>query len=198
MPDISPQAQLFLEYIRQRIDEGFPPSVREICSQLTIKSTSTAHKYLTELQENGLIEKGDKLNRAIRLPQDRSGRSLRVPLLGTVTAGQPILAVEQIEDYIPYRSDSLAANDLFALQVRGESMIGAGILDGDIIIVRRTPTAQNGEIVVALIEDEATVKRFYKENGGYRLQPENDTMDPIYVDEVSILGKVIALYREFD
>lgn len=198
MPDISPKAQLVLEYIRQRIDEGFPPSVREICSQLNIKSTSTAHKYLTELQENGLIEKGDKLNRAIRLPQDRSGRSLRVPLLGTVTAGQPILAVEQIEDYIPYRSDSLAANDLFALHVRGESMIGAGILDGDIIIVRRTPTAQNGEIVVALIEDEATVKRFYKENGGYRLQPENDTMDPIYADEVSILGKVIALYREFD
>lgn len=198
MSDISPKAQLVLEYIRQRIDEGIPPSVREICSQLNIKSTSTAHKYLTELQENGLIEKGDKLNRAIRLPQDRSGRSLRVPLLGTVTAGQPILAVEQIEDYIPYRSDSLAANDLFALHVRGESMIGAGILDGDIIIVRRTPTAQNGEIVVALIEDEATVKRFYKENGGYRLQPENDTMDPIYVDEVSILGKVIALYREFD
>ncbi|MEA5012701.1 MAG: transcriptional repressor LexA [Angelakisella sp.] len=197
MPEISQKAQQVLEYIKERIEEGFPPSVREICSQLGIKSTSTAHKYLTELQENGLIEKGDKLNRAIRLPQDRS-RSLRVPLLGTVTAGMPILAVEQIEDYIPYRSDTLAAADLFALHVRGDSMINAGILDGDIIIVRKTPTASNGEIVVALIEDEATVKRFYKENGHYRLQPENDTMEPIYADEVSILGKVIALYREFD
>ncbi len=198
MPDISPKAQLVLEYVRQRIEEGFPPSVREICSQLNIKSTSTAHKYLTELQENGLIEKGDKLNRAIRLPRDHGARSLRVPLLGTVTAGQPILAVEQVEDYIPYRTRCAGDSQLFALHVRGDSMINAGILDGDIIIVRRTPTAENGEIVVALLEDEATVKRFYKEDGRYRLQPENDALEPIYADEVSILGKVIALYREFD
>ena len=198
MPEISPKAQLVLEYIRQRLDDGFPPSVREICRHLNIKSTSTAHKYLTELQENGLIEKGDKLNRAIRLPQNGGTRSLQVPLLGTVTAGQPILAVEQVEGYLPFPARGMNASELFALHVRGESMIKAGILDGDIIIVRRTPAAENGEIVVALLDDEATVKRFYKENNGYRLQPENDTMDPIYVDEVAILGKVIALYREFD
>lgn len=193
MPEVSQKAQRVYDYIRERIEEGIPPSVREICTALEIKSTSTAHKYLTELQNCGLIEKGDKLNRAITLP---GRRSVRVPLLGTVTAGQPILAVESVEDYIPFRS-SLAASELFALHVRGESMIQAGILDGDVIIVHRTPSATNGEIVVALVGDEATVKRFYKENGGYRLQPENDTMEPIYVDSVTILGKVVALMREY-
>ncbi len=193
MPEVSQKAQRVYDYIRERIEEGIPPSVREICTALGIKSTSTAHKYLTELQNCGLIEKGDKLNRAITLP---GGRSVRVPLLGTVTAGQPILAVESVEDYIPFRS-GLAASELFALHVRGESMIQAGILDGDVIVVHRTPSAANGEIVVALVGDEATVKRFYKENGGYRLQPENDTMEPIYVDSVTILGKVVALIREY-
>lgn len=194
MPEISQKAQRVLDYIQERIEEGFPPSVREICAALGIKSTSTAHKYLTELQENGLIEKGDKLNRAITLP---GGRNVRVPLLGTVTAGAPILAVEEVEDYIPYRSGGLAASELFALRVRGESMIKVGILDGDVIIVRKTATAHNGDIVVALLGDEATVKRFYKEHGGYRLQPENDTMDPIYTDSVTILGRVTALMREY-
>lgn len=195
MPEISQKAQRVLEYIQERIEEGIPPSVREICAALGIKSTSTAHKYLTELQENGLIEKGDKLNRAITLPG--GGRNVRVPLLGTVTAGAPILAVEAVEDYIPYRSGGLAASELFALRVRGESMIKVGILDGDVIIVRKTTTAQNGEIVVALLEDEATVKRFYKEKGGYRLQPENDAMEPIYTESVTILGRVTALMREY-
>lgn len=195
MADLNPKALQILDYIRDRIDEGLPPSVREICAALDIKSTSTAHKYLGELQERGLIEKGSRLNRAITLPDDRS---VRVPLVGTVTAGQPILAVEEIEGYIPYRSRSLHSRDLFALRVRGESMINAGILDGDIVIIRRTPTAENGDIVVALVEDEATVKRFYKEKGHYRLQPENDTMEPIIVSSVSILGRVISLVREYE
>ena len=195
MADMNPKALQILDYIRDRIDEGLPPSVREICAALDIKSTSTAHKYLGELRERGLIEKGDRLNRAITLPDDRS---IRVPLVGTVTAGQPILAVEEIEGYIPYRSRSLHSRDLFALHVRGESMINAGILDGDIVVVRRTPTAENGDIVVALVEDEATVKRFYKEKGHFRLQPENDEMEPIIVDSVSILGRVISLIREYE
>lgn len=195
MADLNPKAIQILDYIRDRIDEGLPPSVREICAALDIKSTSTAHKYLGELQERGLIEKGSRLDRAITLPDDRS---IRVPLVGTVTAGQPILAVEEIEGYIPYRSRSLHSRDLFALRVRGDSMINVGILDGDIIIIRQTPTAENGDIVVALIEDEATVKRFYKEKGHYRLQPENDTMEPIIVDSVSILGRVVSLIREYE
>lgn len=195
MADMNPKALQILDYIRDRIDEGLPPSVREICAALDIKSTSTAHKYLGELRERGLIEKGDRLNRAITLPDDRS---VRVPLVGTVTAGQPILAVEEIEGYIPYRSRHLHSRDLFALRVRGESMINAGILDGDIVVVRRTPTAENGDIVVALVEDEATVKRFYKEKGHLRLQPENDEMEPIIVDSVSILGRVISLIREYE
>ena len=195
MADMNPTALQILDYIRDRIDEGLPPSVREICAALDIKSTSTAHKYLGELRERGLIEKGDRLNRAITLPDDRN---VRVPLVGTVTAGQPILAVEEIEGYIPYRSRHLHSRDLFALRVRGESMINAGILDGDIVVVRRTPTAENGDIVVALVEDEATVKRFYKEKGHFRLQPENDEMEPIIVDSVSILGRVISLIREYE
>lgn len=195
MADMNPKALQILDYIRDRIDEGLPPSVREICAALDIKSTSTAHKYLGELRERGLIEKGDRLNRAITLPDDRN---LRVPLVGTVTAGQPILAVEEVEGYIPYRSRSLHSRDLFALRVRGESMINAGILDGDIVIIRRTPAAENGDIVVALVEDEATVKRFYKEKGHYRLQPENDTMEPIIVESVAILGRVVSLIREYE
>ena len=196
MGKLTPKQQQIYDFISSFADEhGYPPSVREICAALDIKSTSTAHKYLGELQERGLIEKSSHLNRAITLPDDRS---IRVPLVGTVTAGQPILAVEEIEGYIPFRSRSLHSKDLFALRVRGESMIDAGILDGDIVIIRRTPAAENGDIVVALVEDEATVKRFYKEAGHYRLQPENDTMEPIIVDSVSILGRVISLVREYE
>ena len=190
MQEISQKARQVLEYLTQR-ESSIPPTVREIGAALQIKSTSTVHKYLTELAAAGYIEKGDKMNRAISLPQQQSAK---VPLLGVVTAGQPILAVEDIEGYVPYQGP---ANELFALRVRGESMIEAGILSGDIIIVHRTPAAQNGEIVVALVDDEATVKRFYKENGHYRLQPENSTMEPIIVDSVLILGKVVALLREY-
>ena len=187
-----------LDYINERISEGVPPSIREICADLSIKSTSTVHRYLKTLVEKGLLTRGQNLNRSIRLSSDQHNKTVNVPLLGTVTAGQPIMAVEEIEGYVPSRTDSYKAEELFALHVRGESMINAGILDGDVIIARRTPVAQNGEIVVALIEDEATVKRFYKEKGHYRLQPENDTMDPIIVPQVSILGKVISLIRFFE
>ena len=182
MQEISQKARQVLEYLTQR-ESSIPPTVREIGAALQIKSTSTVHKYLTELATAGYIEKGDKMNRAISLPQQQSAK---VPLLGVVTAGQPILAVEDIEGYVPYQGGRYPANELFALRVRGESMI-----------VHRTPAAQNGEIVVALVEDEATVKRFYKENGHYRLQPENSTMEPIIVDSVLILGKVVALLREY-
>ena len=156
MPEISDKAKQVLEYIEARIEEGFPPSVREICRDLRIKSTSTAHKYLTELRDKGFIEKGDNLNRAIRLTQRQQDG---IPLLGTVTAGQPILAVEEVESYIPYHLRGYQKGELFALHVRGESMIKAGILDGDVILVAKTPVARNGEIVVALLEDEGLITR---------------------------------------
>ena len=186
-----------LDYINERISEGVPPSIREICADLSIKSTSTVHRYLKQLEDKGLLTRGQNLNRSIRLAADQNNKTLNVPLLGTVTAGQPILAVEEIEGYVPFRTDSYKADELFALHVKGESMINAGIYDGDIIIARKTPVAHNGEIV-ALIEDEATVKTFYKEKGHFRLQPENDTMDPIIVPSVAVLGKVISLIRFFE
>lgn len=194
MPEISEKARMVLDYLTKR-ESSIPPSVREIGAALQIRSTSSVHKYLTELAAAGYIEKGNKMNRAISLPNQ--GGNMQVPLLGVVTAGQPILAVEEIEGYVPFQSGRYPAGELFALRVRGESMIEAGILDGDIIIVHRAPSARNGEIVVALVEEEATVKRFYKENGHYRLQPENSTMDPIIVDSVTICGKVVALLREY-
>ena len=187
MQEISQKARQVLEYLTQR-ESSIPPTVREIGAALQIKSTSTVHKYLTELAAAGYIEKGDKMNRAISLPQQQSAK---VPLLGVVTAGQPILAVEDIEGYVPYQGGRYPANELFALRVRGESMIEAGILSGDIIIVHRTPAAQNGEIVVALVEDEATVKRFYKESDHIRLQPENSTMDPIITTDCAIDGALL-------
>ncbi|MEF9853838.1 MAG: transcriptional repressor LexA [Hydrogenoanaerobacterium sp.] len=190
------KVQGVLEYINERICEGVPPSVREICADLNIKSTSTVHKYLKQLEEDGYIKREQNLNRSIKMPG--CGNTTNVPLLGTVTAGMPILAVEQIEEYIPYKTRYGSEKDLFALRVKGESMINAGILDGDIIVSRKVSTAENGTIVVALIEDEATVKRFYKENGHFRLQPENDTFEPIIVDELSILGRVISVIRYYE
>ena len=182
------------EFVRRRIGEGCVPSVREICRELGFKSTSTAHRSIARLVDEGLLEKqGENLNRAIRL---RGDESVKVPILGTVTAGQPITAVESIEGYLGFRPKKHYDGRLFALKVRGESMINAAILDGDTVIVEQRPVAENGEIVVAMTADgEATVKRFYKENGRYRLQPENDSMDPIILDEVSILGRVVAAMR---
>ena len=175
-----------------------PPTVREIGSAVGLKSTSSVQTNLDALEKAGYITRDPKLKRSIQLnvgvPQTDY---TNVPLLGTVTAGQPILATEQIEDYIPFAGPVSSDKTLFALRVRGESMINAGILDGDIIVAERTPVASNGEKVVALIDDEATVKTFYKEADCFRLQPENDYMDPIICDELLILGKVIAVFRYY-
>ncbi len=189
-------ARAVYRYICQRIDEGYPPTIREICSALGIRSTSTVHRYINRLAEEGYLEKMDNQNRAIRL---KGKSSVNVPLVGTVTAGMPITAIENITAYLPYVPERHISGELFALKIRGESMINAGICDGDIVIVEQRSTARNGDIIVALVNDEeATVKRFYKENGGYRLQPENDSMEPIYVSEVAVLGKVVALLRYFE
>lgn len=181
-----------LDYARQ----GRVPAVREICEATGLRSTSTIHLHLKSLEEKGLIEREAGLNRSIRITALKSAYS--IPLVGRVTAGMPILAVEEIESYIPVDESLKRGRELFALRVVGESMINAGIYDGDIIVVSKTPTAENGEIVVAMIDDEATVKRFYKENGHYRLQPENDTFEPIITDNVEILGKVISLIRNYE
>ena len=181
------------EFIKQRLEEGYPPTVREICAQFGFKSTSTAHRYIASLTEKGLLEKGANQNRAIKLV-GRQGTM--VPLVGTVTAGMPITAIEDITDYISFQPAKRYANPLFALKVRGESMINAAILDGDIVIAEQAAVVENGDIAVCLVDGEsATVKRFYKENGHYRLHPENDAMEPIIADEVSILGKVVAVIR---
>lgn len=187
------KARAVYEYIKKRTEEGFPPSVREICAELNLKSTSTAHRYINILVDEGLLEKQGKLNRALRL----CGKSAtRVPLVGTVTAGQPITAIEEVTEYINFHEDKKYSNPLFALKIRGESMINAGILDGDIVIVEQMQTVPNGTIAIVLVDDDdATCKRFYKEDGHYRLQPENSTMEPIIVDECKIMGKVVALMR---
>lgn len=181
-------------YIRDRLGEGTPPTVREICQHLHIPSTSTVHSDLKHLVGTGLIEMTEGLNRTIRLP---GAAAVRVPLLGTVAAGVPITAVQNIERYIPVGLDGMQGKELFALRVKGDSMIKAAIMEGDIVVVESSPTAENGRIVVAMVDDEATVKRFYKENGGYRLQPENDEYQPILVDSVEVLGPVLAVLRYY-
>ena len=183
------------EYIKKRLSDGYSPSVREIQDAMGFKSTSTAHRYIEALINAGKIEKIGNINRSLRLP---NSKSISIPVIGTVTAGVPITAVEDITGYVSFEADRIYANPLFALKIRGESMINAGILDGDIIIVEQGVYAENGDIVVALVDcEEATVKRFYKENGHFRLQPENDTMEPIIVDSVDILGKVVGLKRYY-
>lgn len=194
MKPLNDKQQKVLMFLKERAQDGVPPTVREICAAAGIKSTSTVHAYLKTLEDEGYISRQSGLNRAIRLPGENVAR---VPLLGRVTAGKPILAIEEVEEYVPYSGGGYNPGDLFALRVVGDSMINAGIFSGDIVIVRKTPTAENGEIVVALIGDEATVKRIYCEQGHIRLQPENDAYEPIIVDEVVVLGKVISLLRYF-
>ena len=201
MKGLTKSQQKVYDLIVEGSNSGRVPSVRELCTATGFKSTSTVAYHLKALEERGLIEREEGLNRCIRLRNELP--AARVPLLGRVTAGQPILAVQDIESYIPVPQEIGKGRELFALRVVGESMINAGIYDGDIIIVNRTPAAENGDIVVAMVEDEAsgemsaTVKRFYKEKGHYRLQPENDTMDPIIVDSCTILGKVYGVIRIF-
>ncbi len=197
---ITPKQQEILEYIKETIlKKGYPPAVREICEAVSLKSTSSVHSHLETLEEKGYIRRDPTKPRTIEIIDDCFQLTRRevvnVPLLGTVAAGQPLYAEENIENYYPIPSDLLPNAETFMLKVKGNSMINAGILEGDQIIVEHCPTAHNGEIVVALVEDSATVKRFFKEKGHYRLQPENDSMDPIIVDNVEILGRVIGLFR---
>ena len=193
MRKVTENEKMVFEFIKDRIEEGYPPTVREICAEFGFKSTSTAHRYINNLTAKGLLEKGNNQNRAIRLT---GGNGMKIPLVGTVTAGIPITAIEEITDYISFQPARHYSNPLFPLKVRGESMINAAILDGDMVVIEQTPYAENGDIVCALVDNEsATIKTFYKEDGHYRLQPENDTMDPIIVDEVSILGKVVGVVR---
>lgn len=196
MRPITETQKKIYEYLVEKMQDGVPPSVREIGSAVGLSSTSSVQSNLNALEMAGYISRDPLLKRSIRIV-GQSDNTTQVPLLGTVTAGVPILAVEQIESYIPYQGKVSRDKPLFALHVRGESMINAGIHDGDIIIAEQTPVARNGEIVVALLEDEATVKRFFKEDGHIRLQPENDSFEPIISNEVVILGKVVSLIRYY-
>jgi len=192
-----------LLYIKSELQrQGYPPAVREICKGVNLKSTSTVHAHLEKLEAKGYIRKDATKPRAIEiLEQDDDyllarKKTIDVPIVGKVTAGEPILAIENIEDTYPVPLEIVEGHEVFMLKVQGESMINAGILDGDLVLVKKQKQAYNGDIIVALLEDEATVKRFFKEKDFVRLQPENPFMDPIYTKDVSILGKVIGLYRK--
>ncbi len=200
---ISPKQKEILEYIKSQIlERGFPPAVRDICEAVHLKSTSSVHSHLETLEKNGYIRRDPTKPRAIEILDDSFNfmrrEMVNVPIIGHVAAGEPILAEQNIENYFPIPMEYMPNNQTFILKVKGESMINAGILDGDMVLVEQRSTARNGEMVVALIEDGATVKTFYKEDGIIRLQPENDTMDPIMVTDVQILGKVIGIFRFFD
>lgn len=199
---ISKKQLEILEYIKSQIlERGFPPAVREICEAVNLKSTSSVHSHLETLEKNGYIRRDPTKPRAIEILDDSFNLTRRemvnVPIIGQVAAGEPILAQENIENYFPIPTEFMPNHPTFLLKVKGESMINAGILDGDMVLIEQTAAASNGDMVVALIEDGATVKTFYKEEGVFRLQPENDFMDPIIVSEVSILGKVIGVFRFF-
>lgn len=187
----------FIERFTQA--NGYPPSVREICVGTGLKSTSTVHGHLLRLEKKGLLSRGSMKMRAISVSQepDEDEKTVSVPLVGKVAAGTPILAVENIEEYIDLPRSMVTSGEHFMLEVSGESMIECGIIDGDYIVVRKQNVANDGEIVVAMIDDSATVKRFYKENNCFRLQPENSSMQPIYTRDLTILGKVVSLYRRF-
>ena len=197
---ISAKQQEILEYIKsQLLAKGYPPSVREICEAVHLKSTSSVHSHLETLEKNGYIRRDPTKPRAIEILDDDFNLTRRevvnVPIVGHVAAGEPILATENIENYFPIPVEYMPNEETFMLKVKGESMINAGIFNGDNVLVKKQPNAENGDIVVALVDDSATVKTFYKEDGYYRLQPENDTMDPIIVKECSILGKVFGVFR---
>ena len=199
---ITPKQEEILNYIKNEIlERGFPPAVREICQAVHLKSTSSVHSHLESLEKNGYIRRDPTKPRAIEI-LDESFNMLRremvnVPVVGTVAAGQPILAEQNIESYFPIPAEYMPNDQTFILRVKGDSMVNAGIMNGDRVVVKQQSSASNGDIVVALIDDSATVKTYYKENGHYRLQPENDTMDPIIVDDLKILGKVFGVFRFF-
>ena len=195
MKPLTKSQQKIYDFLKDRSQYGIPPSVREICAATGLKSTSTVHARLKALENLGYISRDAGLNRAIHI--EGCEQTAQVPILGKVTAGLPILAVEEIQGYLPITASQQRGRELFALTVQGESMKNAGILDGDYVVVERTPTARDGDIVVALIEDEATVKRLYRETDCVRLQPENDAFEPIYAKEVIILGKVVSVVRYY-
>ena len=197
MRDASEKKMQILDFIRREIDDkGYPPSVREICLAVGLKSTSTVHAHLNRLEEEGYIRRDATKPRALELTDTATVRGRSVPLVGRVTAGMPILAQQNIEDYYMLPQNLVGGDEVFILSVQGESMIEAGILDGDFVIVRRQSHAENGDIVVAMIDDEATVKRIFYEKTRVRLQPENSAMQPIYARDVTVLGRVIALFRQ--
>lgn len=195
MKPLTKSQQKIYDFLKDRSQYGIPPSVREICAATGLKSTSTVHAHLKALENLGYISRDAGLNRAIHI--EGCEQTAQVPILGKVTAGLPILAVEEIQGYLPITASQQRGRELFALTVQGESMKNAGILDGDYVVVEQTPTARDGDIVVALIEDEATVKRLYRETDCVRLQPENDAFEPIYAKEVIILGKVVSVVRYY-
>ncbi|ATO47757.1 transcriptional repressor LexA [Brevibacillus laterosporus] len=205
MSKLSNRQQAIIDFIRKEVkDKGYPPSVREIGEAVGLASSSTVHGHLARLEKKGLIRRDPTKPRAIelldetRIQDDYESSIVRVPMVGKVTAGQPITAIEQVEEYFPLPENIVTSDNVFMLRVMGESMIEAGILDGDYVIVRQQNVANNGDIVVAMTEeDEATVKRFFKEKTHFRLQPENSQLEPIILDSVTILGKVIGVYRLF-
>lgn len=197
---ISAKQTEILEYIKQEIlHKGYPPAVREICEAVNLKSTSSVHSHLETLEKNGYIRRDPTKPRAIEIIDDTFNLTRRemsnLPIIGRVAAGEPILAVENIQDYFPVPTEYMPNGECFVLEVHGESMVNVGIFDGDLILVQQQSTARNGEIVVAFVDDSATVKRFYKEKGYYRLQPENDYMEPIIVEHCEIIGKVFGVFR---
>ena len=197
---ISPKQQEILEYIKSQIlERGFPPAVRDICEAVHLKSTSSVHSHLETLEKNGYIRRDPTKPRAIEILDESFNFTRRemvnVPMVGRVAAGEPLLAEQNVENYFPIPMEFMPNNQTFMLRVKGDSMINIGIFDGDLVLVEQRQTARNGEVIVALVEDGATVKRFFKEEGVFRLQPENDALDPIIVKEVQILGKVIGVFR---
>lgn len=199
---ISSKQQEILDYLKtQVLSKGYPPSVREICEAVHLKSTSSVHSHLETLEKNGYIRRDPTKPRAIEIVDDEFNLTRRelvsIPVVGTVAAGEPIFAVENIVEYFPIPAEYMPNEETFILVVKGDSMINAGIYSGDKIIVKKCSTASNGDMVVAMVDDSATVKTFYKEKSHFRLQPENDSMDPIIVNQVEILGKVIGLIRMY-
>lgn len=200
--DLTQKQIEILLYIKSEVQrQGYPPAVRDICKGVNLKSTSTVHSHLEKLEAKGYIRKDPTKPRAIEILDKNDDfllapkKTVDIPIVGKVTAGTPILAVENIEDTYPVPLELVEGHDVFMLKIQGESMIDAGILDGDLVLVKEQKNALNGDIVVALLEDEATVKRFFKEKERIRLQPENQFMEPIYATNVSVLGKVIGLFR---
>jgi repressor LexA len=191
---LNPTQEAVLQFLMERSQQGLPPSVREIMARVGLKSTSSVQAILETLEKRGLIARDLRRKRTVRVAGGKPG-GIQVPLLGTVAAGSPILAVEQIEDYLPFTGSVRSGKTVFALRIRGESMIKAGILNGDIVFVESGSTANNRDIVIALVNEEATCKRFFRENGWFRLQPENDRMEPIILREITILGRVVGVTR---